>query len=84
MDVYQRAFWNLHYRPHVQPEEIRNDEDLFSYIKHSIRPLGRILEQAILRGPLNEATYLAAAQTELAMYLILFHQECVSVGVCIC
>ena len=78
MDGWQRKSWNTHYFPDTRIADIASDELLFLHIQLHIRPLGRILEQTILRGALQEPTYQVSAQGELTMYLILYQQECVS------
>lgn len=78
MDVYQRIIWLKHYKPEITASELLDDHTLREYFRVTLRPMSRILEQAIMRGPLLEPLHSEAAHNELVMMFLMFVTECVS------
>lgn len=78
MDVYQRKIWLQHYKPELTASAILDDDSLRDYFRFTIRPMSRVLEQAIMRGALLEPLHSEAAHSELCMMFMMFVTECVS------
>lgn len=78
MDFYQLVAWKQLYIVGADFETLMSNESIHAHFRYRIRPLGRILEQAVLTGTLLNALYPMEAKGELVAYAVRFRSLCVS------
>lgn len=77
MDFYQRVAWETHYFVGADFETLLTNNRLYDHLCYRLRPLGRVLEQAVLMGALFNALFPLQARDELVEYVTRFRRLCV-------